>query len=41
MDFSVCTSVYRNDKPEYLDLALKSIINQTVRENNTGRFGTF
>ena len=33
MDFSVCTSVYRNDKPEYLDLALKSIINQTVPPN--------
>ena len=31
MDFSVCMSVYKNDKPEFVSLALDSIINQTVR----------
>lgn len=29
--FSVLMSVYKNEKPNYLDLALKSVINQTVK----------
>lgn len=32
-DFSVLLSVYCKEKPEYLDLALKSILNQTVQAN--------
>lgn len=31
--FSVAMSVYGKDKPEYFDIALNSIINQTVRPN--------
>lgn len=31
MDFSVCTSVYINDKPEFVKDALESIIYQSVR----------
>lgn len=30
MKFSVITSVYKNDKPEFVEIALDSIINQTV-----------
>lgn len=29
-DFSVCTSVYKNDNPNYVAVALDSIINQTL-----------
>ena len=29
-DFSVIMSVYKNDNPEQLDVALDSIINQTL-----------
>lgn len=32
-DFSVCTSVYKNDNPSYVAVALDSIINQTVCPN--------
>lgn len=32
-DFSVIMSVYKNDKPEQLDVALDSIINQTLPPN--------
>lgn len=32
-DFSVIMSVYKNDKPEQLDIALDSIINQTLPPN--------
>lgn len=32
-DFSVIMSVYKNDKPEQLDVALESIINQTLPPN--------
>jgi hypothetical protein len=31
--FSVAMSVYKNDNPEWLDVALESIINQTVKPN--------
>lgn len=31
--FSVLISVYKNEKPEYLDIALSSVENQTIRPN--------
>ena len=32
--FSVCMSVYKNDRPEYVDIAIQSIfIKQTVKPN--------
>lgn len=31
--FSVLMSVYKNEKPEYLDLALRSVENQTIKPN--------
>lgn len=31
--FSVCMSVYQKDRPEYFRIALKSIINQTIKPN--------
>ena len=32
--FSVCMSVYKNDKPEYVDIAIQSIfIKQTLKPN--------
>lgn len=33
MKFSVLLSVYKNEKPEYLQIALKSIVNQTMQPN--------
>ncbi len=32
-DFTVVMSVYKNDKPEYLKLAIESLVNQTVQPN--------
>lgn len=31
--FTVCMSVYKNDKPEYFNIALYSVINQTIQPN--------
>ena len=33
MEFSVLLSVYKNEKPEYLQIALESIVNQTLMPN--------
>lgn len=33
MEFSVLLSVYKNEKPEYLQVALESIVNQTLMPN--------
>lgn len=33
MDFSVCMSVYKNDRPHYLIEALESLVNQTILPN--------
>ena len=32
-NFTVVMSVYKNDKPEYLRLAIDSLINQTIKPN--------
>lgn len=34
MDYSVLMSVYAKEKPEYLDLAVRSMLNQTVKTND-------
>ena len=33
MKFSVLLSVYKNEKPEYLQVALESMVNQTLMPN--------
>lgn len=33
MEFSILLSVYKNEKPEYLQVALESIVNQTLMPN--------
>ena len=31
--FSVLMSVYKNDNPEYVEVAINSLINQTLKPN--------